>query len=426
MSDVKKTFYGKWWIPSKPQNVIYGTLYIDELGVASFFTIQNFDTTDNLNIWPKIDALFGLVTSIDDNKDSSVKLFDLHKIKFSEGVLTKSNYSVSKALIGAPNAKENGFLFNTLMFFSQSWNWWIKVNGLSIKLNGVKKKKGIKSSYTQPDFIPLYRDDNFFIYIFFRGNYGVSVEHGFKILEQPFLNIDVKDSVDIKEAFKIKTDIERYFMVMWRARHLFNIFELRSSDGTQYEVVGKYDNQSYTNIDGRDTFSKYKRYSQKTIKKWFEINKEMNNLIDTFFFAFTSKDLDVYNKFLNYVFSLEQYHRIRVKDRRPLSAKDERMFNKVLKEVRGDSASWLKKILSNDREITFDIRLSELLSLHGSDENIRLTKITINKIKKTRHYLVHLDNKLKKDSLTPEELLDVNDSLILLFLGLLKKELKSK
>lgn len=422
----KRTYIGIWWLPSNQNQKIFGTLQIDEAGDASFFTIQKLLNEGKINNWSKVDALFGIATSLEEQNDCSIKLYDLHKIKHAEGVLSKSIYSASKALIGAPNLKENGFLFNTMMLFSQTWNWWININGLKIKPKKAKLKYGIFSDYTQPDIIKLYKDERFFIYIYFRGNYGASVEHGFNILEQPFLNLEINDSIDIKEAVKLKTDIERYFMIIWKARHLFNVFELRSNDDTQFQVVEKDYTKLNTNIHGRDSFGVYKRTSQKTLDKWFKISKELENLLDTFFFAYTSKDLDVNSKFLQYVFSLELYHRIRVKDRRSLSIKDERMTNQVLNELKGDSKSWINNVLSKDRDIPFDNRLTELIEINGDDEMIKLPQSTIKKIKKTRHYLVHLDSKYKNDSLTTQELLEVNGMLTLLFLSLLKKELKTK
>lgn len=89
-----------------------------------------------------------------------------------------------------------------------------------------------------------------------------------------------------------------------------------------------------------------------------------------------------------------------------------------METVNGDVKSWLHKQLSEEREIQLTIRLGELGQFA---ENEILTDKEINRIKETRHYLVHLDERRKQAAYSAKELVEINDGLCLLFFNVLKR-----
>jgi len=426
MSTEKESYYGLWWLPQNPEHKINGTLTIDELGKSYFFTIQPLEDKDKSgysSFHKEFEEVIGIATSLQDTKDKSIKLFNVKQILSSEGVLTKLRFQSETTIIGNPNPEECSNKFNTIMLFSQTWNWWFPMQGVEIDHRAYSLKQGVSTKYKQPDIISIYKDNDLHIYVYFRGNFGVSRKDGVNILVEPFLNIESKKGWNIKEAFGFKATIERFFMILWGFSHQFEIFELRSIQETNFKVVQGPKLNFNTQKSSKINFEQFKKTSQQTLTSWFRINDELGNLMNTFFFAYTSPKMDIHNKFLNYVFSLELYHRKRIRDRRPLTESHARMSSKALEEVKGDTASWLRKVLSVDREIPLVDRITELSALVDSKDNPKLDKSLILKIKDTRHYLVHLDEQYKTNYLTANEIVDVNYFLTQLFLKLVKMEL---
>jgi hypothetical protein len=426
MSTKKESYYGLWWLPQNPEHKINGTLTIDELGKSYFFTIQPLEVENksgSSSFHKEYKEVIGIATSLEDSNDKSIKLYNVKQILSSLGVLTKRRFQSEITIIGNPNPADDSNNFNTIMLFSQTWNWWFPMRGVEIEHGDFSLKQGVSTIFKQPDIISIYKDNDLHIYIYFRGNFGVSRKDGVNILVEPFLNIESKKGWNIKEAFEFKATIERFFMILWGFSHQFEIFELRSIQETNFKVIQGPMPNFKTQISTKINFEHFKITSQESLTRWLRINDELGNLMNTFFFAFTSPKMDINNKFLNYVFSLELYHRKRIKDRRSLTKSNERMYNKALEEVKGDTASWLRKILSADREIPLVDRLIDLVAMTDIESNPKLNKMLIQRIKDTRHYLVHLDEQLKSNYLPTKEIVVTNNLLTDLFLKLLKKEL---
>jgi hypothetical protein len=428
MQSGNNSYYGIWWLPSTPKHQITGTLSIDEFGKAYFFTIDSFKDQGDYDFAygeTTYDEVHGIATSVNENTDHSIILYGMKNIGLTSSVLTKSRYQIEKVIIGQPNPEEKGERFNTIMLFSQTWNWWFPMKGVEINSKEFSPSDGMSAHFKQPDLITLYTNDDLHVYVYYRGNFGVSQTDGVNILVQPFLNIESKLGWDIKKAHQLKVSIERFLMIIWRFPHQFDTFELRSIQETNFNVILDAFPNYTKQISRNHNFEDFKSTAQTLLGNWFRVNEELQNLINTFFFAYSSDTMDVQNRFLHYVFSLELYHRKRVKDKRSLKEKDEAMYEQALKEVKGETRDLLNKVYSSKRDIPIFDRITELFSMVLDKEGIELPNDTVRKIKDTRHYLVHLDEQYKPTSFTAEQLVNINNLLTQLFLRLVKQELMS-
>jgi len=424
----KGTYYGLWWLPENFDQKISGTLTFDENGDAIFFTLDSFEKSNAKSFtesWGQYDLILGMATSMKDGKDYSLKLYSVYQIQKKEQVFSKSKFKVPTVIIGAINTEEVGDSFKSLMLFSSIWHRWVRNTSLKRKslFNDSQTKFGYTYEYVQPDLVTLYKNEGDCIYVYYRASTSHTIEGITTLEEQAYLNFDLTKPRGLKEVIRLKTSLDRFFMILWESPHTFSNCEVGSKYGTDFTVYGNPPKPNNRFVDNYK-FKNFVTDSQELITSWFSKNEEYNFLINTFFFAYNGYKLDVENKFLNIVFALELFHRKLFKDQEPLSAKNERMSQKVMEEVKSaDTKSWLMSILNKGSNISFSKRLNELISSIDDGESLKFSDAIIDRIKKTRHYLVHLDEKHLENRLTPKELVDINDNLSKLMLKLLKKEI---
>ena len=418
-------YHGVWWLPGAVRKV-HGLLIFEKNGRATFETAESFsrDKPTYRTKTEKHEIVLGVATSINDGKDYSFRLYSMLEIRWSEQVFTKTRFAVSRVLKALPNPDDTSLSFDSLRLTSTFLKHWVKRNGLKmLSLRDEETKFGHKIEYRQPKAITLLNLNGDHVYIFFRANTSFNQEHDFVLIERPYLNFEFEAPRNIKEMVKLKTSLERFFMILWEKAHQFDKFDMRSADGTDFENIAPTQKPT-SGWNTKYDFEAFVTESQALIQKWFAMAKEDKLVIDTFFFAFVDYRMAIENRFLNFLFALELFHRKKVRAKQPLSEKNGRMYNLTMKEVKsGEVKSWLQKVLNQEREISLKQRLPDLLNLIDDRKGIDLDTAIVSRCVQTRHYLVHLDEKHVHQRFNGEELAKVNESLATLMLRLLKKEL---
>lgn len=421
------SYYGLWWLIGNEQRRINGTLHFDSQGKSILHTLDHFENDDikRFNDFPNYKCIIGIASSIESGNDYSFKLFDVFQTRRTTQVLDKNRYTSELTLIGSVDSNDNSDRFNYLMLSSPRFEKWVEPTGFK-KNDPVTNEVefGFKYTYLQPTPIKLYENEKLESYLFFRAKIDYRSRREILLKEIPFINFKYKQAIDITVALQMKTNIERLFSILWEESSFFNAFDLKSIANNDFRVYG-VEVPEIVSLKTGISFNDFLSKAEIIFENWFLLHEELNLLISTFFSAFSSKITTLEDRFLSYCFSLEVYHRIRIKNKEPLKDSDKRMYEKAQSEIKsGDALSWFKTILNKDKDIRFGIRLTSLLENSFSSNKINNQQEFISKVVSTRNYHVHLDNSLENQIFNNEELIEANQILSSLMIELLKKEIK--
>jgi len=369
-------FEGVFWTPENENSKIIATLYIDENGVVTISSLQPLIKGRRVTNegWNNIKIVFGYINSHDTSKNYSVKLYNVFQIHQSNGGLTKCKYQSSNSLISKAFDEEIGNIsYNSVMLNSHIVSQWIPVTGFKWNPSGHEDKTfKVNQLYEQPNKIELFKTKDYYIYIFFRASAGYPVRRNSYIKEEAFLIIESSNSFNLKELYKLKATIERLLNIILFAPFCSEKVEFRSSTGTDYIDLGKSKELSISQSNPLK-FEIFKEHSQEIFKKWFVKQKSFELLIKNFFSVFGQKGVLIENKFLTYISVLENYHKNNVE--KTANLKDRLLY-----------------ILKNS---SFQDKLDEM------DKYAEKLKIT-------RNYHAHLEEKHERKSLDKNGIINSN------------------
>lgn len=417
------TYYGIWWFPDKPEETFQAILGIEE-DRANLFALGRFNHP-TMPFQSEIELVNGLATDLSTQKDYSFKLYHLHESRRGLGALNKFTLSSHLWLKGSPNKVKEANKFKSLKLSSFPWKFWLNKTGFKIDLlpDGNDGEFSYRHEYVQPQTINLFQNETIKINVFFRASASHSLREAIVLIEDPILNIEFQEGIEFQAVGEFRQLVERFIMTLWEEPHLFTKTEVVTAASVVFEV---FDNRGKLDCSTRSayTFDEFVLRSQKLFSTWLTVNDKYEYPIKTFFFALSGYRMDIHSEFLNYVFALEQFHRICIRDLEPLSKSDETMYNKALSELKsGDTKSWFLSVTSKGRNIRFSTRLNELINHLEPNDRETFNSLDSKRIEKTRHYLVHLDEKHKVDVIAPRDIVAVNEKLIKLMFKLLKKEI---
>lgn len=414
-------FEGQWWLPGKEENAIQGTLDVLDDGEIFFQTLHQFDRTNPLFAVDEYNELHGLVKSEVDNHDYNVILFDLIQVQKTTRKLSRTRFLVHKALIGSSDGNIS-VNYNELILSSEVFSDWVKGTGIKIKENGNSNKVFPSFTYIQPKLIDLFFHEGLTASILFWCNHSYGPRRTIKIAERPILKLKLDEPENIENILALMSCVNKFLMALFEQYHIFNFIEVNSDLKCRYRLLGSRYIKKTTDRITLD-FDDFVIYGANYYLKWIEIYKRFNLAIRTFFFAFADYKIDIHSKFLNYVFALEQLHRRGFCDNEPLSKTNKKMYEKAMEIKEGDLKSWLEKVLSKNRDIHLKTRLKELCEFAKLKEAKEISPEEITRIIKTRQYLVHLDEKDKKEVFSVNEVYQINQKLESLFFQVLKKNM---
>ncbi len=410
-------YEGGWWLPGKQENAIQGTLEIMEDGEMYFQTLHNFNQSSLLFGENGYNELHGLVKSESDNHDYHVLVFDLIQVHRTSGKLSRTRFFVHKALIGESKFAISSN-YNKLMVSSKVFSRWVEGTGIKIEEREIPRIV----TYKQPEPIDLFSNKDITGYIFFRCNHAYGPSRTVKIVEQPFLNLELSESENLKGILQQLVCTERFLMVLWEQYHVFTDINLENELKGRFKLLASKHMSKSLEVS-HFNFSAFRNSGAKYYFNWLKIYEQFNLAIRTFFFAFADYKVDIHSRFLNYVFALEQLHRKGFRATEPLSKKDKAMYEKAMQIKQGDLKSWLEKVLNKERDIRLTTRLKELHEFAEIKDPEKISNEEITRIKNMRSYLVHLDEKHKKTSFTSREVYEINQKMERLFFRVLKKSM---
>lgn len=370
-------YEGIFWIPGNENSKTIATLHIDDKGSVTITSLQSLDSKEKgitPRKWNKNKVLFGYINCHNTSKNYSVKLYDVFQILQSNGALTKFKYQSSNSFITQTFDDDiSNLSYNSIMLNSNIISQWIPISGFNFDFNGSEDNTfRVNQLYEQPKQIELFKNDNYSIYIFFRASSGYPERRNSYIKEQVFLNIETTDSFELEELYKIKATIERLFNIILFMPFYSTTVEFKTTTGTNYIALTKSKELS-TGQNNLLEFEVFRNSSQEIFKKWFKKQDKLELFIKNFFSVYGQKGVLIENKFLAYISVLENYHTNNIKKKANLIE-----------------------------------RLSSIL--RNSSINTKINNIDkyAEKLKITRNYHAHLEEKHEKKALNMDGIMKAN------------------
>ncbi len=373
--DYYNNYYeGFVWVPGNENSKTIVTLFIDDNGNVIISSLQPLKDNDVNEKWSEIKVLYGYINGHNISKDYSIKMYDVIQIHHFMGVITKFKYQSSNSLISPTFDDEiSNSLYNSIRLNSNIISQWIPITGFNFEFeNNEDTTFKVSHLYQQPKQIKLFKNDNYCINLFFRASSGSQRRRNSYIKEEVFLNIETQKLFELDELFKIKTIIERLFNIILFTPFYSTIVEFKSSTGTIYQEIAKSKELS-TSQSNSLKFEIFRDNSQEIFEKWFEKQDGLDLFIKNFFSVYGQKGVLIENKFLTYVSVLENYHK-----------------NKIKKDV------FLKD------------RLSFILQNSSINAKIKNIDNYAEKLKVTRNYHAHLEEKHEKNALNVDGITKFN------------------
>ena len=384
-------YEGVFWVSGNEECKIIATLYIDDKGDATISSLQSLTkdlNKDNIHSdWDKIEVAFGFINSHNISKTYSIKLYDLRKIHESNGALSKYKYKSSNSFIASVYDEDICSLsYNTIMLSSDIINSWIPITGFDFRPPD-SESFNVNQLYKQPKRIDLFKNDDFYIYIYFRASSGFHVRRRTFINEEVFINIETTTSFEIKELYRVKDIIERFLNILLFIPFYSTKSEFKTVSKTTYIALRK-NKELNLGISNKIDFEKFKINSQHILSEWLTKQNKLELAIKNFFSVFGQKGVLAENKFLTYISVLENYHKNNIEKNKTLK---ERLF-----------------YLLNNSSIS-----SELCDIDSYSEQL----------KTTRNYHAHLEEKHESKALKIEGIRNANVILEFVIRELLLKEI---
>ena len=378
MEHYNNYYEGIFWIPGNDNSKTIATLHIDDNGSVTITSLQSLSDNQENGItvrkWNKIKVLFGYINCHNTSKNYSVKLYEVFQIHQSNGALTKFKYKSSNSFISPTFDNEiSNLSHNSIMLNSNIISQWIPISGFNFDLNDDEDNIfRVNQLYEQPKQIDLFKNDNYSIYIFFRASSGYPVRRNSYIKEEVFLNIETTDSFELEELYKIKAIIERLLNVILFMPFYSTTVEFKTTTGTNYSALTK-SKELVTGQNNLLEFEVFRNNSQEIFKNWFEKQDKLELFIKNFFSVYGQKGVLIENKFLTYISVLENYHKNNIK-----------------------------------KEATLKDRLSSILRNSSINKKINNIDKYAEKLKITRNYHAHLEEKHEKKALNIDDIMKAN------------------
>ncbi len=392
--DYYNNYYeGFFWISGNENSKTIATLHIDENGNVTISSLQSLNDNHEKGItvrkWNKIKVLFGYINSHNTSKNYSVKLYDVFQVHQSNGALTKFKYKSLNSFISPTFDNDiSNLSYNSIMLNSNTISQWIPISGFNFDFNGDDDNiYRVSQLYEQPKQIDLFKNDNYCIYIFFRASSGYPIGRNSYIKEEVFLNIETTESFELEELYKTKAIIERLLNIILFMPFYSTTVEFKTASGTNYSALTKSKELS-TGQNNLLKFETFLNSSQKIFKLWFEKQDKLELIIKNFFSVYGQKGVLIENKFLTYVSVLENYHKNNIK-----------------------------------KEATLKDRLSSIFQNSSINTKINNIEKYAEKIKITRNYHAHLEEKHEKKALNIDGIMKANRLLEVIIHEILLQEI---
>jgi len=403
-------FSGMWWLPGNPERTVAGSLSFNEENgivlqlIGAFVDFQNFGESRTHPV------LLGLTTN-----GKTITLVDCVGTNFSfsaPGFITEA-YMAKFCFIGGHFENTAALQFRKFSVQYSHLPDWVRITGLTVTRHLDQHK--MEASYELPQDLTAETSKGT-ILLSFSGNASGDGFQQFNFEQSVWFEIEAPTERSVQELLAQFVSPLQNLLTLATTKPN-SITELNVFSSTVYlEKENKERVERPIRVVFRQHYAEaaphkllipdYMLFTlhdvledfESVIEKWFEVASELDVVCNLFFAIQYTPTMHLENEFLNIVNALESYHRRRMKNE--VQPKDEHAarVKRIINKVEVSDQEWLDGILAYSNEPRLEQRLNELLQkVHGVlDTVIEDDAKFAKRVKNTRNYLTHFDQRLKK------------------------------
>jgi hypothetical protein len=408
MEYYNKYYEGIFWLPEKEDYKIIATFFIDENGCTTITSIQPIvkgKPDHHMRNKEKISVVFGLISCNEYSKSYSVKLYDVLQTHHNMGSVEKFKYVASNSFITVGYDEDISKLnYTQISFTNEIISNWINITGFQID-SEVKDVNSFNQIYKSPESIELFKSPDYTIKIVFGFTAGFPVRRKSYINEKALIQIETS-SCTAKDIFIVNDVFQRLLSLLLLLRLTKTTIELKSEGGKTYLHLDKAKEYNRVWSDKMD-FNYFTENSNVIIGKWLAKYGSLELAIKNYFSVFGQKGVLIENEFLTYVSIIENHCKNNV---------DKEAMKQLFEKHKDNFHSSLKY---DNLVIKILYVLNSSLLKEKFPDIIELAK----KIKTTRNFHAHLEEKHEEESLSVDQLTRVNKILSFTIREFLLKEI---
>ncbi len=345
MIEKNKNYFGYWWLPNGEENKISGTLTLFEGGKYILKTLNRFHELSKesyLTELIELDLILGFAVESSTNDTFSFKLIDSLKSNIILSSLSSIEFSVSKVLKSQFKEFSFDLKFDTLKIRPTCIDNWF--NKMGYKLTYPEdRKKGLNNfqlNYFQLEDEILFECNEFKITSSFEVSYNFP-KNEFKTKQLANLVVEYNSKRDLVKILEDSLKIRNFFTLAVGEPVHYESFFLASTfikKGSKHRTYFSYHaNNKFDNIKidydfpHSDSmlfgFEHIKDDIQFIFKNWFEKYDLLKFILNNYFGTLYNQFLYSEDRFLNYIFALEVYHKTKYVKKKKLIDRISQLLN---------------------------------------------------------------------------------------------------
>jgi hypothetical protein len=417
-------FKGIWWLPDKPKKRILGT----------------FTLIPGEGLMLELEGVFGNIQDILQKEiilgtSSQGEDITLYKCLCIRGHYAPvdfghtSTFRIGTAFIGIHFRKPDKIKFKSISIHYSYLNEWFGVPIFDTKV--FTNEVSIKCNLPKSVKIENLAGNN--IYIIVKPNTLAVLQREASIKIRAYIKIEAPKPTSFKEYSKIIRQIQNFLSLA-----IMKPVKPLTIDGT---VVIRRTEIQYPTIDilyqpkeipmipkvlppfdmlfiYKDIQSDFKKF----LTNWFEKSKSLELVFILYFSTIYNPKQYSEHLFLSLVYALESYHRTAFRNYELPNKEHIQRIKKILDSTSLKYQNWLEEKLKYSNEPSLRKRLTEIFNRYAEiiTDYVKGKKGFIDKVVKTRNYLLHGDPNLKRNACKGKELAYITQFLkILLEISLL-------
>ena len=372
---IDKTYVGYWWLPDDIEHKIHGTLTIFNDNKIILSTLNQFhgiDEKDYLTHSIEIGLILGFASESESNHNFSFKLVEPHLSGLNISSINSYEFTISKTLKSKFRDFSSNLKFDTLKIRPTCIDNWLDKKGYKLSYPEDRKTglNNFQINYFHPDEIVLFEGEEFKIISGFEVSYH-SPKFQFKTQQRSYIVVKYNEVKDLKNIIEDSLKIRNFFTlavgtpIHFESTYLASSFIENGEKRRQYfsyQTKNKFDNtavdlhcpESYNMLLG---YEHVEDNIQIVLKNWLGKYDLLKFLINNFFGTLYNQYLYSDDRFLNYVFALEVYHKTKSKKKLKLQDRIRQLIDEnevLLKGLITDKEKLIKQIVETRHHFVHD------------------------------------------------------------------------
>lgn len=422
-------YHGLWWLPNYPEHKVAGFLTFSQEGNFTLETIGALRPPNTPKGIYFLDLINGDIVG-----GKKITLVDCSQIYHSHNTsneIESSKYKVSIAYEGIHFKNYSELTFShAYVIYTYLWEW-AGVSGLQSSLGkGISPIDSI--TYSPPKDIYVQHNDTR-ISIIFRANPNIERKIGtlkewtqlsfYNPTERTFEQISKDFIFPLQTLITLGTTKPNFVEAMYFVKESVSLYPIQV-----YYQQRFYQTNSDDIFDNSNLLFNLLDFQNKVgnlFEDWLNLAGEIDEVLQLFFRSKVSPDLYSELRFLTLAQALETFHRRRRQGAILSKDSHKQKMNEIIQNVPDNYKKWLKEALAFSNEKSLKIRLTELM-----DEAFEVMQPLLNnkeefikKVRDTRNYLTHFDQRMKDKTATDSELHWMTEKLSILLQSCLLKEI---